>query len=35
VAVKIDLPETVPPHMAIAAGLGGKVILLNFGVPFE
>jgi hypothetical protein len=23
-AVKIDTRETVPPHVAIAAGLGGK-----------
>ena len=23
-AVKIDTRETVPPHLAIAAGLGGK-----------
>jgi len=30
-AVKIDALETVPPHVAIAAGLGGKAILLING----
>ncbi len=30
-AVKIDMQETVPPHVAIAAGLGGKAILLING----
>jgi hypothetical protein len=25
-AVKIDTLETVPPHVAVAAGLGGKAI---------
>ena len=30
-AVKIDTLEKVPPHVAIAAGLGGKAILLING----
>jgi hypothetical protein len=30
-AVKINMQETVPPHVAIAAGLGGKAILLING----
>jgi hypothetical protein len=30
-AVEIDMRETVPPHVAIAAGLGGKAILLING----
>ena len=30
-AVKIDMQETVPRHVAIAAGLGGKAILLING----
>jgi hypothetical protein len=30
-AGKIDMHETVPPHVAIAAGLGGKAILLING----
>jgi hypothetical protein len=30
-AVKIDIQETVPWHVAIAAGLGGKAILLING----
>ena len=30
-AVKIDMQETVPPHVAIAGGLGGKAILLING----
>ncbi|MGA8655193.1 MAG: hypothetical protein WB586_03520, partial [Chthoniobacterales bacterium] len=30
-AVKIDTLETVPAHVAIAAGLGGKAILLING----
>jgi hypothetical protein len=30
-AVKMDTLETVPPHVAIAAGLGGKAILLING----
>jgi hypothetical protein len=29
--MKIDTLETVPPHVAIAAGLGGKAILLING----
>jgi hypothetical protein len=30
-AVKIDTLETVPPHVAIAAGVGRKAILLING----
>jgi hypothetical protein len=30
-AVKIDMQETVPSHVAIAAGCGGKAILLING----